>query len=92
MSENRENRENREALVVARNVKGLSQEDLANLVGCTQQYISLIESGARNPSPQMAKRIADAVGRPIGSLFPDIIDAFRALLNNGSLSDVCESN
>lgn len=42
----------------ARKTKGLSQVQLAALAGCTQQYISLLESGEdRDCSEKIAERV-----------------------------------
>lgn len=75
----------RGALVMARNEVGLSQEQLAEAVGCSQQFVSMIEAGQRNPGLKMARKIADAVHAPVERLFPDIVETFRALLNNTSV-------
>lgn len=50
--------------------KGLSQADLAELVGCSRQSISLYESGLVQPSVQIARRIADALGCSLDELYP----------------------
>ena len=50
-----------ESIVAARKKKGLSQQELAEKVGCTQTNISHIELGRQNPTPQMAKKIADVL-------------------------------
>jgi putative transcriptional regulator len=78
----------RTALVEARTAKNMSQEDLAQAVGCSQQYVSMIEAGTRTPGLPMAKQIASVVGVPVDRLFPDIVEALRALLNNETLSSV----
>lgn len=44
--------------------KGLSQSDVSKSVHITFQYYSYIEKGERRPSPQVAKRIAVALGFP----------------------------
>ena len=75
----------RTALVEARNECNMSQEDLAQAVGCSQQFISMIEAGVRTPSLQLAGKISAAVGAPVVRLFPDIVSAFRALVNNDPL-------
>jgi transcriptional regulator with XRE-family HTH domain len=43
--------------------KGLSQEDLAEKSGFTQQYISGLESGNRNPTIITIHEIAHALGK-----------------------------
>ena len=44
--------------------KGLSQLDVSKAAQITFQYYSYIENGERRPSPQVAKRIAIALGFP----------------------------
>jgi len=44
--------------------KGLSQEQLAEKSGFTQQYISGLESGQRNPTVITLHEIAQALGVP----------------------------
>ena len=44
--------------------KGLSQLDVAKKIHITFKYYSYIENGERRPSPQVAKRIAVALGVP----------------------------
>jgi len=46
-------------------LRQLSQADLARRVGVTQAYISLIELGEREPTPDVAKRIRAALGGAI---------------------------
>jgi transcriptional regulator with XRE-family HTH domain len=54
--------------LVGRNVrrlrlaKGLSQEQLADDSGFSQQYISMLESGQRNPTMVSVYMIAQALG------------------------------
>lgn len=38
--------------------KGLNQQQLAESVGVSREYITMIESGQRNPSVNLAKKIA----------------------------------
>lgn len=45
-----------------REKKGYTQQRLADAVGVTQTAISLIESGDRNPSIPLAKKIGQALG------------------------------
>ena len=53
---------NRQAVAAFREAAGLSQSELARLVGIGADGMSRLESGARQPSPQTARRIADALG------------------------------
>lgn len=48
----------REWLIAYRKAKGLSQEDVANAIGCSQSCYGNYESGFRTPSPSVAKKIA----------------------------------
>jgi transcriptional regulator with XRE-family HTH domain len=50
------------AVAALREAAGLTQVQLAKLVGIGPDGISRLESGARQPSPQTARRIADALG------------------------------
>jgi putative transcriptional regulator len=54
---------------VARVEKGLSQQELADLVEVTRQTIGLIESGTYNPTLNLCIRIARALGKTLDQLF-----------------------
>ena len=54
----------------ARQEKKLSQLALAILSGVSKSYLSDLENGRRNPSVLLLARIADALGVPLGDLFP----------------------
>jgi ribosome-binding protein aMBF1 (putative translation factor) len=55
-----------------RNVKGWSQEYLADEAGMHRTYLWGIEQGVRNPSIRHLSQIADALGVSVASLFdPD---------------------
>jgi transcriptional regulator with XRE-family HTH domain len=47
---------------------GLSQEELADRVGLSASYISLIEKGGRDPAVSTAEKIAAALGVPTSLL------------------------
>lgn len=49
-------------LIAARAQAGLSQGDVAALMGTTQSAIARLESGRRTPSMRTVQRYADAVG------------------------------
>lgn len=49
--------------------KGLSAEEVANAVGVTENYITMIERGARRPSITLALRLEKFYGIPISELF-----------------------
>ena len=56
-------------LKLARVEKGLSQQDLADLVGATRQTIGLIEKGKYNPSLNLCVKVAKALDRTLNDLF-----------------------
>ena len=56
-------------LKVARAEKGLSQGDLAKLVGVSRQTISLIERGDYNPSVTLALKIAKILNATVEDMF-----------------------
>ena len=45
-----------------RDEKGLTQVDVAKLVGCAPQYYNEIENGKRRPGIKTAKRIGRTLG------------------------------
>lgn len=49
-------------LVEARLEKGISQSELARMIGTQRSNICLLESGAQNPSLDMVLKIAAAMG------------------------------
>ena len=53
----------------ARKKKGLTQDDLAKMLGITFAMIGQYERGERNPKRETLQRIADALGVNIGELF-----------------------
>jgi putative transcriptional regulator len=48
-------------LVEYREVVGLTHEEVAEAIGTTRQYYSMIENGTRNPSVEVAKKIGDVL-------------------------------
>lgn len=56
-------------MIKAREEKGLTQKDLANLTGIPQAHISRIENGNYNPSLNYLKRIASGVGKQLHITF-----------------------
>ncbi len=52
-----------------REEKGLSQTQLANLVGLKQTTISQYEKGSRTPDLTRAKKISDALGITLDEFF-----------------------
>jgi transcriptional regulator with XRE-family HTH domain len=56
-------------LRLARQARGLSQQQLANVAGVSRQAISLWESGGSDPSLRAAFALASALGMTIEELF-----------------------
>ncbi len=56
-------------LKVARAEKGLSQSDLAKIVGVSRQTISSIETGQFNPTAKLALILAIALDKKFEELF-----------------------
>ena len=57
----------------ARRRAGLSQRQVAEIVGADHAYISLIEKGTRrNPSAELLQRLADALALDINELLSHI--------------------
>ena len=54
-----------------RNEKHMSQEELAEATGVTQEYIARIETGVRAPSLEMIVRIANVLGTTANDLLSD---------------------
>ncbi|WP_127849969.1 helix-turn-helix transcriptional regulator [Lacticaseibacillus hulanensis] len=53
----------------ARVARGLTQTELANLVGVTRQTIGAIEKGDYNPTIQLCIGICRALGKTLDELF-----------------------
>jgi len=58
-------------LKIARIEKGLSQQELADLVDATRQTIGLIEKGKYNPSLNLCTKIAITLDKTLNDLFWD---------------------
>jgi transcriptional regulator with XRE-family HTH domain len=56
-------------LKAARVLKGLTQLQLAELVGLKEIEVSRFETGRGTPSPETKQRIASAVGKPAWEIF-----------------------
>jgi len=50
------------SIATIRKALGIPQMALAGRVGVTKSYMSQIESGARQPAPDVLRRIADELG------------------------------
>ncbi len=64
-------------LRLARAFKGLTQADLAQLVGKTHQYIGYLEAGHKLPTDVLVDAIAQECGFAPSFLFGDTIEEFR---------------
>jgi len=72
-----------QAIQEARSLCDKTLRDVAKEVGVAPSFISDIENGNRNPSAEVLKRIADAVGKSYDDLkkFDTRVDAgFKALV------------
>ena len=47
----------------------ISQQQLADMVGCSRQTIISIESGCKNPSVEIALKISHALNTPMDQIF-----------------------
>lgn len=47
----------------------ISQQQLADMVGCSRQTIIAIETGCKNPSVEIALKISHALGTPMDQIF-----------------------
>jgi putative transcriptional regulator len=52
-----------------RKQRGLSQEELAAILGVVADYVSMIERGKRSPGFALAKKIADFFDMTIDEIF-----------------------
>lgn len=57
------------AVRTLRKSKGLTQGNFCEMVGITQSYLSQVENGNKEPSIDVVKKIADALGTPMPVLF-----------------------
>jgi len=64
----------RDKLLKLRKEKKLTQEQLANLAGIKRNYYGLIENGTRNPSLDIAIKIAIALNESLECVFEDDFD------------------
>jgi transcriptional regulator with XRE-family HTH domain len=57
------------AIKLIRTSSGLKQKDIATKLGVTPNYISLVESGNREPSVSLLKKMASILDVPVGLFF-----------------------
>ena len=55
-----------------RKQKGLTQEDLADLINVDRSYMGFVERGERNPTLSKIVKIARSLGITLSELFKDI--------------------
>ena len=60
------------AVRARRNAAGISQEKLAERSGLHPTYVSMIERGVRNPTLEVASRIAKALKVGLAPLIKDV--------------------
>lgn len=59
----------------AREIKGLTQAEVAKRAGISREYYVQLEAGVRDPSFRVAFRIADVLGADPRHLFADVLEA-----------------
>lgn len=59
---------------IAREEKKITQEELANLIGCSSQHISVIERGIKTPKLDTLIKIMNVLRIPPDILFQDVIE------------------
>jgi len=64
----------RDKLLKLRKEKKLTQEQLANLAGIKRNYYGLIENGLRNPSLDVAIKVAIALNESLECVFENDFD------------------
>lgn len=69
----------------ARKAAKMTQQQLAEKMGTTAQAISLWESGGRNPTYKSMKRIEEALGQPLLSLYGENSEVDMLGLKQGEL-------
>lgn len=62
---------NPEMLLLARDVRGMTQKEIAERSSLTQGYLSLVEAGEKDASPEAIERLAAALQVPLGFLIQD---------------------
>lgn len=66
-----------EAFTRARVLKGFSQRDLAQAVDYSIAYVSQLERGFRNPSPQAAQQFCQVLDKRFDDLFY-LVDVYKS--------------
>jgi transcriptional regulator with XRE-family HTH domain len=65
--------------------KGMSENDLANKLGVSRQYVNAIVKERRSCSMQMLKRLAEILDVPVASLFDSYVPPVTAQMFVGSV-------
>lgn len=60
---------NKDAFIHARLIMGFSQRELAKIANLSSALICQVENGDRNPSPNSAKKICDALNVEFEAIF-----------------------
>lgn len=63
------NNKPRNALKILRKERKITQEQLAEILGVTPDYVSIIERGKQNPGFHLAKKIADIFEKTVDEIF-----------------------
>ena len=58
-----------EKLKQARKARGVSQTELAKIIGVSRQTVNMIENGDYNPTLALCLRICHALGKTLDDLF-----------------------
>ena len=58
-----------------REIKGITQEDLAEKVGVTVNYLSLLENSRREPSIDLLKKMSRHLSVPVSVLMLEVKDS-----------------
>lgn len=74
----------RQELITLRERAGLTQEDVASRVGVSRSFYGHIETGMRNPTYGLAKKIASVFDTTVDSIFFDP-DGFRMKQNKAAI-------
>ncbi|MBI2485044.1 helix-turn-helix transcriptional regulator [Candidatus Uhrbacteria bacterium] len=67
-----------ENIKLIRRTKGMTQEQLANALGYTKSFLSLVESGDRTLSSEDIARIAVALGVSVEDMQSRVVVQFRS--------------
>lgn len=66
-----------------RSIRGITQEELAYMIGSSSAYICNVELGKKKPSLQMLSEIADAMNLTVNDFLYD-----RKLADTDSITDI----